>query len=144
MRALLDINVLLALFDEDHVFHQRAHDWFGPHRRLGWASCPLTENGFFRIRSNPNYHPAKRRTVSAMIEGLRSFVKASDHEFWPDDLSLRDEANLNSAMVIGPRQITDLYLLSLAVTRGGRLVTFDEGLDIRIVPNARVENLCVI
>lgn len=144
MRALLDINVLLALFDGDHVFHQRAHDWFGRQQALGWASCPLTENGFVRIRANPNYHPANRRTVSEMIEGLTTFVNSSDHEFWPDELSLRDRAHLNSSLVVGPRQITDLYLLALAVKYEGRLVTFDEGVNREIVPNAKAENLCVI
>jgi predicted nucleic acid-binding protein len=30
-RALLDINVLIALHDEDHVFHERAHRWWKTH-----------------------------------------------------------------------------------------------------------------
>jgi predicted nucleic acid-binding protein len=29
--ALLDINVLVALFDADHVHHDFAHDWFIDH-----------------------------------------------------------------------------------------------------------------
>lgn len=144
MRALLDINILLALFDEDHVFHHRAHTWFGQHGGQGWASCPLTENGFIRIRANPNYHPEKRRTVAEMIEGLRTFVKGSDHEFWPDTLTLREPSYLEATLVVGARQITDIYLLALAVEHGGRLVTFDENVNIGAVPKAKPESLLVI
>ncbi|MCG8458824.1 MAG: hypothetical protein MI919_21300 [Holophagales bacterium] len=51
MRALLDINVLLALFDLDHVDHQSARDWLVRNIGHGWASCALTQNGFVRILS---------------------------------------------------------------------------------------------
>ena len=35
--ALLDVNVLVALFDPDHVHHDLAHDWFAEPawRRMG-------------------------------------------------------------------------------------------------------------
>ena len=49
MRALLDVNLLIALLDPDQVFHERAHDWWEANRSAGWASCPLTENGVVRI-----------------------------------------------------------------------------------------------
>lgn len=141
MRALFNINLLLALFDEDHVFHRRAHEWFGLHRSLGWASCPLTENGFVRIRASPNYHPQKRRSTAEMVEALRTFVASSDHEFWPDSFSLRDPSSLEASFVAGPRQLTDVYLLSLAVRNRGRLVTFDEGVNLKAFPKAKPENL---
>lgn len=144
MRALLDINVLLALFDEDHAFHKRAHGWLEENNAPGWASCPLTENGLVRIRSNPNYHPANKQSVDDVTERLRIFAASSDHEFWPDDLSLRDETRIDPSLILGPRQITDLYLLALAAERGGRLVTFDEGVNPKAVPRTERENLCVI
>ena len=55
MIALLDVNILVALMDEDHVHHQLAHDWFEDNKEAGWASCPLTENGLVRIFSNPAF-----------------------------------------------------------------------------------------
>jgi len=144
MRALFDVNVLLALFDEDHVFHERAHDWLGKHLPMGWASCPLTENGFLRIRSHPNYHPLKKCTVAELSTAVQGFVEASDHEFWSDSISLRDPGYFDHTRILGPRQITDLYLLALATGHGGCLVTFDEAINLSAVPGARPENLCVI
>ena len=55
MRALLDVNVLIALFDQDHVSHKAAMTWFAAHATEGWASCPITQNGCVRIMSNPSY-----------------------------------------------------------------------------------------
>jgi predicted nucleic acid-binding protein len=51
--ALLDVNVLVAFFDPDHVHHDLAHDWFAGQRRSGWATCAITESGFVRVISNP-------------------------------------------------------------------------------------------
>jgi predicted nucleic acid-binding protein len=55
MRALLDINVLIALHDGDHVHHDRAVAWFDAHIQQGWASSPLTQNGCLRIMSQAAY-----------------------------------------------------------------------------------------
>lgn len=49
--ALLDVNVLVALFDPGHVHHEPAHEWFAANRSAGWATCPLTGNGLVRILS---------------------------------------------------------------------------------------------
>ncbi len=144
MRALLDINVLLALLDEDHVFHERAHLWFGENFSMGWASCPLTENGFVRIRSHPNFHPVNKRNVQEVSTALSSFASGSDHEFWSGSVSLLDSRAFDQSRILGPRQITDLYLLALAAVNGGRLVTFDEGINLLAVPFSKPENLCVI
>jgi toxin-antitoxin system PIN domain toxin len=144
MQALLDINVLLALFDEDHVFHQRAHDWFAENRAAGWTTCPLTENGLVRIRSNPHYHPHVAIHAAAMIEALRTFTASGDHAFWADDLSLLDATRIEAPAVLGTRQITDIYLLALAVKQGGRLATFDQGVNLTAVRGAAPHHLCVI
>ena len=85
-RALLDINVLVALFDPDHVHHELAHDWFADHHAGGWASCPITQNGLVRVLSNPRYGSpaASLRTVR---DAVKQFLSNQDHEFWPDDIS---------------------------------------------------------
>lgn len=123
MRSLLDVNVLLALFDQDHVDHVIAQDFAAGELADGWATCPITQNGFVRIISQPRY-PSPVPTSEA-LQRLAEATADPSHEFWADDLSLTDEAVLKPAALLGPRQVTDAYLLALAVHHGGRLVTFD-------------------
>lgn len=144
MRALLDINVVIALIDADHDFHHRAHGWWRENRADGWASCPLTENGVVRIMSNPAYNPRRSLTPAAVVELLRTFAGGTNHEFWPDSVSILDATVVKAEQVLGPRQITDLYLLALAASRDGRLVTFDESVNTKAVPGAAAKTIQVI
>ena len=142
MRSLLDVNVLIALFDPDHTLHETASRWLKANIRDGWASCPLTQNGFIRVTSQPGYsHPLP---VDVVAERLREAVSHSHHEFWPDDVSLLDTAAVDTKRIHGPRQLTDVYLLSLAVAHGGRLVTFDRALPLEAVVGAQKKHLVVI
>ena len=69
-RALLDVNVLIALHDEQHVHHEAAARWFIDQARHGWASCPLTQNGCIRIMSQPGYpNPAPIGDALTMLVG---------------------------------------------------------------------------
>src|SRR6476660_4118105 len=113
MRALLDVNVLLALMDRDHVHHRAALQWWRSDRDHGWASCPLTQNGFVRISCQGNF--PGRPTVAQAVEQLRRQIAESDHAFWPDDVSIVDEGSFDRSRLLGPNQITDVYLLALAV-----------------------------
>lgn len=142
MRALLDINVLLALLDADHVDHLRAREWIATEIRHGWASCALTQNGFVRVISQPRY-PSPVSALEA-IERLRRATRTEHHEFWPCSISLLEEDRVNAGHVHGPRQVTDVYLLALAVERGGRFVTFDRSLPLSAVPGARPEHLMAL
>jgi len=144
MRALLDVNFIIALLDPDHAFHERAHTWWAANLKRGWASCPLTENGVVRIMSNPNYSAKLRFTPAGLIGRLRKFAAQSNHEFWPADLSLRDEKIFLAERLHSSRQLTDLYLLALAVKYHGRLVTFDRGILLSGVDNAHAKNLCAV
>jgi predicted nucleic acid-binding protein len=82
MRALLDVNVLIALLDADHVSHAAALKWFASNGRTGWASCPIAQNGCVRIMSHAGYP----NTVppQLMIERLAAATESDVHEFWPD------------------------------------------------------------
>ena len=80
---LLDVNVLVALFDPSHIHHEAAHAWFGPRREEGWATCPLTENGMVRVLSNPAY-PGRRTTVADAVSRLTAFAASGHRKFWPD------------------------------------------------------------
>jgi len=144
MRALLDINVIIALLDPDHAFHERAHGWWAMHGKDGWASCPLTENGAVRIMSNPGYSRTMQFLPGDLIGQMRQFVDSTDHEFWGDSISLRNKAIFACERIHGSRHLTDLYLLGLAVSRQGRLVTFDTKIPISAVNDAEEKNLCVI
>lgn len=119
---LLDINLLLALTDPMHVHHDIAHQWFARTGRHTWATCPLTENGFVRIASHPKY-PNRPGDANRVLLILRQFCDMDGHQFWTDDMSLRDL--LPAEAVFTHQQITDLYLLGLAVYRSGKLATLD-------------------
>ena len=142
MRALFDVNVLIAILDEDHVHHVAAHEWWAANRAAGWATCPLTENGMTRIMSQSTYkNPI---TTTFAIDLLAEQAAQTDHVFWPDDISLRDSALFDPGCILGPNQITDVYLLALAVKNGGRLATFDRGVPLRAVHGAEARHLAVI
>lgn len=133
--VLLDVNMLVALFDPDHVHHDLAHDYFADNHTRGWATCPLTENGFVRVISNPKY-PGGSERAEALIDRLRRFCRSRHHQFWPDALSLTDPAVFLAGSMTSSKQLTDVYLLGLAKTHGGRLATFDRSIPFRAVVGA--------
>jgi uncharacterized protein len=141
--GLLDVNVLVALFDPWHVHHSAAHSWFAANREQGWATCPITENGLLRIVTNPGY-AGRATTVPDLLDRLSRFRSAGNHSFWPDDISLCDTGRVDARHFQGHRQLTDVYLLALAVAKRGRLITFDQGASIRQVLEAGKDNLVVI
>ncbi len=142
MRALLDVNVLIALLDSDHVSHDVAWDWFAKHARTGWASCPITQNGCIRVMSNPGYPNSV--PILAVIERLARACADAVHEFWPDGISLLDPGIADATRIHGPRQLTDLYLLALAVEHDARFVTFDTGVPLSAVRKATPRHLVVL
>jgi toxin-antitoxin system PIN domain toxin len=141
--ALLDVNVLVALFDPDHVHHDLAHDWFAEDGAAGWATCPMTENGFVRVVSHPNYRSNPPRPL-LVLEQLRKFCASRHHHFWADAVSLRDESLFVAKSGLGHRQLTDVYLLGLAKKMGGRLATFDRTIPLAVVRGASAIHLAVI
>lgn len=127
----LEANVLIALCDPAHPNHAAAIAFFRAHPvRCGWATCPLVENGFLRIFGSHRYPggPGSPQAARPFLTGLRA---CPGHQFWPDDLSLAD-LSLFPALP-SAADVTDLYLLALAVRRGGRFATFDAGLDPTLV-----------
>lgn len=141
-RALLDVNVLIALLDADHVDHRRAHEWLDDGMDDGWASCAITENGFVRMISQPRY-PSPVAPAAA-IELLARACDAGPHEFWSCSISLLDAHVVDRSRLHGPRQVTDAYLLALAVVNDGRFVTFDRALSLTAVRGATDHHLTVL
>ena len=144
MRSLLDASILIALFDGDHSFNARATAWFLENKELGWASCPITQNAILRVLINPGYSNVIRYSLSELRQLLSENMLQTDHKFWPDDVSLLDDSIIRPEFVLGPKQLTDVYLLALAVKNNGRLVTFDEKISISAVNGAADQNLCII
>jgi len=142
MRALLDVNVLVALLDGGHLHHVAATQWLGSHARSGWASCPLTQNGCLRILSLPSYpNPQPPARVAQRLGGATA---DRSHVFWPDSLSLLGGERVRWDRVLSSRHITDVYLLALAVEHGGCFVTFDRSIAVEAVPGAQKKHLHVI
>ena len=142
MRALFDVNVLIALLDQAHPHHESALSWLGENIRQGWASSPITQNGCVRIMSQASYPGA--RPVGQIIERLRAASNHSAHQFWPDDISIVAPRKVDATRVHSARQITDTYLLALALDHGGRLVTVDSGIALSAVKGATAKHLVML
>jgi len=142
MRALLDVNVLIALLDEGHIHHAVAMSWLEREIRHGWASCPITQNGCIRIMSQPAYPGAM--PAAQIAARLAEAAASPEHEFWPADVNLLGAGVFDWSRVLGHRQVTDVYLLSLAVRHGGRLVTLDRRIAPEAVSGALPEQLVVL
>lgn len=142
MRALFDVNVLVALLDRDHISHDLATGWFAENLTHGWASCPITENGAVRVMASLGY--PNPLPIAETVKRIANAATEGDHQFWPDDISLTDATVFNRQQLLGPKQITDRYLLALAVGHAGRLVTFDQGIRPTAVEGASAQHIVLI
>jgi uncharacterized protein len=142
MRALLDVNVLIALLDGGHAHHQMAMRWLRANIAQGWASCPLTQNGCVRIMSQSAYPNSQAPALIA--ERLREATQNEAHVFWADDVSLLDADLFDWRELFNPRQLTDAYLLALAIKHKGKFVTFDHAVPLNAVSKAAAKHLELI
>lgn len=124
---LPDVNVLIALTWPTHVHHAQARRWFDRQARSGWATCPITQLAFVRLSSNAKIirDAVSPREAVAM---LRRLVEQPGHVFWPDEPQIESAGPFASLSLVGHRQVTDAYLLSLTRHRKGKLATLDRGL----------------
>lgn len=142
MRALLDVNVLIALLDGSHLHHGLVTDWLASHIDEGWASSPITQNGCIRILSQPGYpNPVPAAEVA---KRLAEAAQHPSHAFWTDSISLLQPGYLMWERILSSRQVTDAYLVALAVQQGGRFVTLDQGIPLDAVGGALPKHLMVI
>ena len=121
---LLDVNVLVALMWPAHDGHERAQNWFARHSRTGWATCPFTQAGCVRILSNPSFS-SDAVTPQEALKLLRSNLDHPSHLFWPDDLTFAEAVEPMERQLMGHQQVSDAYLLGLAIRRKARLATLD-------------------
>lgn len=124
---LLDVNLLIALAWPEHTAHERASRWFGRHAREGWATCPMTQTALVRILSNPAFSE-RALTPSGALQVLSRNVEVPEHQFWSDSISVPDATERMATALTGHQQITDAYLVGLAIRNRGRLATMDRGI----------------
>ena len=142
-RCLLDVNVWVALFDDAHVASPRANEFIDT-VGVRIATCPLVENGVIRVLNLPGYGRRGALGLQAVRAQMVHACYTLDHEFWADSISLRDDAAVDFNRVHGHHQITDLYLLALAVRHGGTLVTFDQNIPLDAVRGATQSHLRIL
>ena len=143
MRHLLDVNVWVALLDEAHAFHSQALA-FIQRRKLKIATCALVENGVIRVLNLPGYSRLGPVGFEVVSRKLDDICAGMDHEFWPGSVSLRTAGVVNWPRVLGHNQITDVYLLALAVANEGCLATLDHRVALSTVPRATAKNLLLL
>ncbi len=126
-RYLLDLNALISLADPDAVHYQSILDWFDSYGKDDWGVCPLTEAGFIRVAANPAYRNPPR-TIAQATAILAELATHPGYRYWPISDKWSALTAPFSARIFGHQQVTDAYLLGMAVKEGGVLVTFDTGI----------------
>lgn len=125
--ALLDANVLIALMWPAHEDHDRAQEWFSRNAHHGWATCPFTQAAFVRIISNPAFSPDAVTPFEA-TKLLATNLGNPHHHFWLDEIAFERATEKFLKILTGHNQVTDAYLLGLAIHKKGQLVTMDRGM----------------
>jgi uncharacterized protein len=134
---LLDVNVLVALAWPRHVSNEQVGQWFARHSRNGWATCPFTEAALVRILANPAFSP-EALSVENALTVLKTNIELPGHRFLPDNISVVEAIAKVGRRLTGHGQITDAYLVGLALHHGGRLATMDRGVA-AIAPKEALE-----
>lgn len=137
---LLDVNVLIALAWPNHQFHSIAT------RRLEqtecqWATCALTQLGFIRLSAMPAVVGVKRSPSQAAML-LETMVTDEQHLYIAElPTPVSPSARQGLDRILGHKQITDSYLVSLAEEEQLKLVTFDTRISLFASTPSRVEVL---
>ena len=140
---LLDVNVLIAMAWPTHRAHEKVQEWLARHAREGWATCPLTQTAFVRILSNPAFSPNALTPADALAL-LQANLGHPAHRFWPDDLSLVQALEPFAPRLAGHQQVTDAYLLGLAMHKKGKLATMDRAVRALLPDKSLVDDFLIM
>jgi toxin-antitoxin system PIN domain toxin len=121
---LFDVNVLLALLSEDHVHHRVVTDWLN-RTDPQWAICPFTEAGFLRTSTAPRRGRITMMEAAAILESLK---QRPSYHYVPITADFQTLCSPLFARLYGTKQVTDAYLLGLAMREDLVLVTMDKGI----------------
>jgi uncharacterized protein len=142
---LFDVNALLALGWDKHEHHSTVCNWLDVYGHLGWASCAITQAGFVRLSAQVQVITGKKKSPEEASKVLSSFLKMSNHSVLPLDFDHRAVVAACTGGIVGHRQITDAYLLTLAIRKGCKLLTFDQGIHALLATEQeREQHLCVL
>lgn len=122
--VLLDVNALLALTLTTHVHHRAAHSFLSTVQR--WATSPTVEAGLCRLLLNPQVCGAEW-TFEHIRPVLRGIQRDPRWEYLSETVTLAD-AMVDTSVLVGHRQVTDIRLVDLAARHDARLATFDRAL----------------
>lgn len=128
---LLDVNVLLALSLEHHIHHHLAHDRFA--ELESWSTCPVTESGLLRLLMTEQV-VGRKVTGSEALAQLDALRRVQGWTFLVDSVSLA-ESHIDTRVLMGRRQVSELHLVELAASHGVSLATFDASLKTALVPD---------
>lgn len=139
---LLDVNVLVSAFWNRQASHVQAQRWLTRSAGTGWATCPLTQNAFVRLLSNPAFSP-DALTVTEAISLLQTNLAHPAHHFWADEIGVAQAVEKFASRLVGHQQLSDAYLLGLAIHKKGKLATLDRGI-LELLPQNSVERERVV
>lgn len=125
-RFLVDVNVLFSYGTEDHPHYSAVTRWIDSLTTDTWGTCAFTQAGFLRLMSHPAVGGA---TLISAERVLASMTDHPRHLYWPILEDWRGISTGFNQRIFGHQQITDAWLLGLAVREGGVVVTFDRGLQ---------------
>jgi uncharacterized protein len=125
--CLLDVNILIALQWPGDAAHRRIQEWFLENGTFDFSTCSITQSGFIRVITNPSFS-GSRVHVSEARDSLVYLTKLEGHRFWPMDVGFSETTAPFADKIVGYRQVTDAYLLGLAIQRDGILVSQDRAM----------------
>jgi len=140
---LFDVNLLIALMWPAHEDHDRAQQWFANNAHHGWATCPFTQAAFARILANPAFSSDAVSPAEAAAL-LASNLKHPNHQFWADEITLAQAIEPFSSRLTGHQQVTDAYLLGLAMHRKGKLATMDQAVAALLTSHSQKDNFLTL
>lgn len=133
--ALLDANALIALCWPPHECHERVRRWFAAHAGAGWATCALTQAAFLRIVSQPAF-AGRPLPMAEVAELLLRNIAHRQHRYIAATPDLATVLATCTGGVVGHRQVTDAWLLTIAVQHRMKLLTFDQGVPMLLATEA--------
>lgn len=142
MRWLLDVNVLIAMLDRNHLAHASTTDWFAVNGDRGWCSTPTTQNAVIRIMSGAAYRES-RLPPDVIAARLEALLRVTAHTFLSDDVSILDHQAIDLSRMRTGGSVTDTYLLALAVAHDLTLVTLDRRIDASVVTDGPAHLLVI-
>jgi toxin-antitoxin system PIN domain toxin len=140
MEALVDVNVVFALVNERHAFHQRACGWLDAQEagfRIG--ICRLAQMGLLRLLCNAAAMDGDPLTLPQAWKVYADLISDPAAGFVPEpDGFLAEWIGLCQAYGASPKVVSDAYLAAIAIRLKRPLATFDQDFlnfkDLTVIP----------